>query len=664
MNTTTRARSSLVAMVVIALIFVGFSAVTYPALSSESDDSPFEDGQDYDSNGEARPTNEEGKDSRESDAANGAFLDVRPGLSGYIISSSTNSPIPGIQIVLIPAVEPPVRPDGTDDVDRPNVEDPVTDRPRSDDGERDTDRNSNWNPDRDPTRDPNQNPDRDDTDPDDRVRPVREDDSRLRVITDRNGLFNFPGVQRGIYKLHVIVNGVLTHTEKVVYTPSNFRPLKIVIRYIERTDEGNGNVLSGIVVNQRGQPIPGAVLQLKGETVLKDRPMYDSDQNPTDQDYKGDWNGQPPKNTDWPTYEDPDERPKDTDRPESNENPRPKDQDRRPVSYQKTVSGRDGSFKFRPVDSGVYHLLVEAKGYTPYRTEVLIREDVRMKVVLEKNERKSFKLSATPVDGDGDDFPDDVIISAFSEKGTPIGGVMILIDGRHVGSTSFQGWVLALDHRPGQHEVVGVYKEHKAKTEFFIRSPHGEPDPDPDPEPREFGSIKGRVMSDDGSVANAEILMYRNNIRHSTISGREGEFFFEHVPLGEYLVHVGAKGFHEIKMEIFIEHERPTYIEVFLEPIQDPEPDPDPEPEEFGSIRGFVYQQGDEFIPVTKALVELHGHDYFFEAMTNERGSFWFEEVPEGEYVIVVILEDGQARELELKVQAGEMTEVRIIFEL
>jgi len=673
MNSTTRARSSLVALVVLALIFVGLSAMAYPTLSSEDDNpdrEPTTDDRDLDAAGE-------GKKNYASE--NGLYPGENyDGLAGYIINGKSGEPVAGAEVVLtvynepdsnndLPADdEPPIRKEGDNNKPGNRGEygdgSPYRKNTDAENGERDTPK---------------------DKAPEGKLR-------ELMTKTDRRGFFLFSGLQRGAYILKVIVGDKVVYKEVVKYLPGESGPIKIIIEKTER-----GHMVAGKVVDERGKPVAGAKVQLRKKFIDKDpvqkRPGDQDGQERNEQpdgsekrerlDQLSDrekriirerwnelsererqmlrerWNEQKERrerqgnnekrepwneNGEWADKkpgQNTDRIPPNSDRPKVNSPP-----------LYVTVTGRDGHFIIKGVKDGQYVLTVQAKGFEPYKRGLKVFEDTKVFVKLKHQKEKprlDFKLQATPVDGDGDGQQDDVMVHAWGENGNPLGGVMINIDGEHVGSTSYRGWILSLDYKPREYKVKGQYHNQEAYTYFLIKEPWNEP--------REFGHLKGIVFSDNGKVPEAEVELHNYDYHEITRTGREGEFWFERIPEGEYIINVYAKGYHEFRKEIWIDPGESTHLEIFLEPME--------QSSEVGHLKGTVYAEGDDPEPVDQAWVELFNDWSNKATRTDEEGNFGINYIPVGEYILIVHAKGFREHKQEIVIEAGEFKEIRIVLE-
>jgi hypothetical protein len=625
MKSTTRARSPFVALVVLALLFTGISAIAYPALSSDADndnDADLTNGDRYlDSTAREGWSASSGEDGTEA-------ITIR-GIGGFVFSAE-REPVQGATITL-KGIErsplPPERPDPNTDPD-----DEQTDRPVRDGVKGETDRVKDTyrkNIDLNGRKTTNA--------------PIRESDV-LKTSTDRTGAFEFLGLERGMYHLQVYVENRMVYEEKITYSGAGSTPMRIVIREREET---KSVVVVGIVVNEKREPVPGAHVELVRHFPIimppTDRPVNDRD--PVIRP------GEP-------------ERPRD--RCDENGNIRDgqyreKEQDR-DISFrmaQKTATDREGKFGFRNISPGTYTLVVQAKGYEPAKQLLVVRDDTRTKVLLKhvrQDDKKEFKLHATVVDGDKDGQMNDVVIKAFGENKKPIGGVMIYIDGEYVGATSYQGWLRDLNYRPGTHRVHGEFRGQKAATQFTVRGER--PDYPPRPEP-EYGYLKGTVYSDEGPIARAVIEIFNDDFHSRAISGREGEFAFERLPVGEYHIHGIADGYYEYGHEIFIEGNGENFLRIHME-VREEEP-----PVEKASIRGSVVnEEGRPIYHGEGFVVGHHEHlDIAFETMTQEDGTFFFRDVPAGIITLEIIMEGYHHGVIEVEAEHGEVSEITVMLE-
>ena len=226
MNSTPRAKTSLVSLIVLALIFVGLSAVAYPALSLGGD--------------EYNRTSEDDKNT---------YASSESGLSGQVLDSETEKPIAGAEVT-VSLVLP--RPMPCDNNDYPEREDGKSRKGAR--GEEQMNRDSQGRPGnqrkegkpcedswkggrRTPDGQNNKRPDPDDT-------PVRRP-MRLTTMTNERGYFRFQDLEGGEYLLEVFVDGNVVYSRIIKYTPNETRPLKILVRSI------HGYIVAGRVVDEK-----------------------------------------------------------------------------------------------------------------------------------------------------------------------------------------------------------------------------------------------------------------------------------------------------------------------------------------------------------------------------------------------------------------------------
>lgn len=663
MKSTTRARSPFVALVVLALLFTGISAIAYPTLSSDTE-------------GDTDPNLRDGKALTYDEDGN-EMITIR-GIGGFVFTAD-GKPVQGIQVVMKKIEQPPLppeRPDPVTDSDDDGTDRPVKDGNRGDDKNWDgdwkkddpagTDRpNTNTNTDRVPTNDPEV--------------PERERDF-LETKTDRTGYFEFLGLERANYHLAIIKENRVVYEQKMTYSGAGSTAMRIILR---EKAERETFVIKGIVVNEKGKPVPGAYVELiRNQPKIqrpRDRPVNDRDPNvrPGNGEYPNDR----PDNPDQPKDdENPYDRPNDypgnengqvrtdgtkqyNERPQDNsgewdEKDQPERKKMPPIkSGRTTKTDREGHFGFRGVERGSYTLIVKAKGHDPAKQQLKVVEDTRTKVLLKhlRPVQKHFKILATPVDGDGDGHPDDVMITAFGPEGKPLGGVRIFIDGDHVGDTRSQGWLLALNYEPGVHEAIGVLWDQKAHARFII--PGERPQEPPYPPYPEYGHLKGEVFSDDGAIVGAVIEIENDDFHAERRSLYEGEFVFERLPVGEYVIHVFADGFHEFHHEVWVGEDGNHYMEIHLEP-HDEEP-----PIEHGSIKGMIVNEEGEILADAQGYVHAHHEvlDITLGARYLQRGHFQYEKVPAGIIIIRITIGNHPQQTMEVEVHPNEVTKVTVV---
>lgn len=600
MNSTTRARSSLVALVVLALVFVALSAIAYPTLSSEGDEP-------------GRETDKNGRTYTADGAETGDDTTLIRGIGGYVFLMS-GDPVQGAEVTL--SVKP-VRPLPEDDTD-PGINENGEYRKgtRGEDG--DPDRPGNVNNEK--NSDGRQITDNE---------PVPET-RKLVTKTDRAGFFQFNGMGRGEYLLQVLRGDRIVHSTIVKYTGEGSRPMKIILGGDQAKDSF---IVKGRVMDERNQPVAGARVQLF--RIMNDpvpRPMEPGNVYDGNKDMDGDRQNV------------------------KDDNSRPIIQ---PPPGMKTTTDREGNFAFRNVEEGGYTLVVEAKGFHPYKTQLRIHEDTRVMVMLKHlpprdDDRKTFKLHATPVDGDGDGIHDDVMIVARGKEGKPLGGAMIYVDGIYQGATSFEGRLLSLDNEPGTHHVKGVLKNLYAHTAFDVKG--REPHPDPNPEPREFGYLKGIVYSAGEPMApvpGAKLELFNHDFHAEAQTGPGGEFIFERVPEGVYVIQAFAEGYHEYRGEVFIEGNEIAELEIVLET----------EPaHESGSLQGIVVDVHDEPIINHQGIaVAIHEFlDILYETKIDGHGNFYFQGLAAGEYSIRIEMEGFHSGTATVEVLPGETITITV----
>ena len=601
MNSTTRARSSLVALVVLALVFVALSAIAYPSLSSEGD----EPGRETDKNG--RTYTADGTET-------GDDTTLIRGIGGYVFLKS-GDPVQGAEVTLSVKPVRPLPPDNTNPDVNENGE--YRKGTRGEDGDPDRPGNENNEKNSDGRRITDDEP----------VPKTR----KLVTKTDRAGFFQFNGMGRGEYLLQVLRGDRIVHSTVLKYDGAGSRPMKIILG----GDQGkDGFIVKGRVVDERKQPVAGARIQLF--RIMNDpmpRPMVPGNGYDEIKDMDGNLQNV-------------------------------KDDNSRPIILpppaMKTTTDREGNFAFRNVEEGGYTLTVEAKGFHPYKTQLRIHEDTRAMVMLKHlpqrdDDRKTFTLHATPVDGDGDSIHDDVMVVAWGKEGKPLGGVMIYVDGIYQGATIFEGWLLSRDYEPGTHQVKGILKNQYAQTTFVVKG--REPRPDPDPEPREFGYLKGIVYSAGEPMApvpGAKLELVNHDFHAETKTGQGGEFIFERVPEGGYVIHAFAEGYHEYKGEVLIEGNEITELEIVLE--EEPA-------HESGSLQGIVVDvDGEPIINHQGIAVAIHEFlDILYETKIDGHGNFYFQQLAEGKYNLRVEMEGFHPGTATIEVLPGETVTITIM---
>ena len=533
-RSATQARAPLVVLVVLALLFMGISALAYPTLSSENGrDNP------SDSVGRANLASDGGDDDPEGSDGEGYIV------KGVVVNER-GQPIAGAHVQLFRIVA-----EG-----RPNDE-PMLRAGKS-------------------------------------------------VTTDGEGNFGFRGVEQGGYTLLTEARGYQPDRQQIrVHEDTR---LKVVLKLAGSEPEPpvESSSLRGVVMNEKGDPIPGALVQL----------------------FRLRNNGRGDRDTDL-----------------------------RPVMTATT--DREGNFGFRNLEQGGYSLLAEARGYRPDRQQVKIHGDTWIRVILKpamEPESPHFTIHATPVDGDGDGHPDDVMITAFDGTGRPLGGVMIHIDGIYVGATSYQGWLLDLDHRPGPHEVVGMFRDQRAETRFVV--PGGRPHPgDPDPGEPGMGLLEGLVYSANDPVPGALVEIISEDLHFRTITGRGGAFLFEGIPAGRYVITVSMDGYHPYRDRIGIATGG-NRIRVALEPVGE-EPDP---PVDTSSVEGVVVNPDGDIIQGGSGYVTAH-HDALDIVLVTRivrDGTFHFPKVPAGLITLTITMEGYHQVTVTLRAPPGETAEITV----
>ncbi len=562
METNGKARTPLVALIVLALIFVALSAITYPSLSSES----------------------EGDNERE--------VDDTGTIEGQIIDPETNEPLAGVTVTI--TEQPP------EEKEREREEDP--DDPAGD-KEREKDENGREGTRGDRDQDPEREKEKEEREKEQQRKEKEREQEKLerekeqqrkekerlqekkenersdigdqdkrprqwKTVTNERGFFSFQELGQGKYLLEVWDDGKVIYSTIIDYSGEEMRPLKII---------------------------------------LKER--YQGD----DQREKGNYD-------------------RDSKDPER-ENEKRKDPGK---DYRKPGNDQDDA-NVRPHPIPIH-------------------------------------LHITLVDGDGDGLSDDAMVYASIKENKPLGGVMITIDGKFVGSTSYEGWLFSPDHRPGFHAVHAQYYEHQGKTTFLVGDIIIPP-----PEPRPWlGALKGIVLSDGGPVKEAIVILeplgyidgendgeYRSDhyppgviridLREATTNER-GEFFIEGLQPGRYVLTVEARFFCEYRDEVMIyppHHLNDVeHIEIFLEPCNEPFAE--------GNLRGFIYH-GDE--PVPWGTIELWNDNFEARTETWQNGEFFIEGIPEGEYGYWVQAEGFYPQIGEVFIEGDHTREIRILLE-
>ncbi len=627
MNSTTRAKSPLVALVVLALLFVGFSAVAYPTLSSEGDE----------------PTRENDPDGRNyalADDENSNVL-IR-GIGGYIFKDT--QPVPGVVVTLVKQEiqhAPPERPNPDGDIENDRY--PGTRGETDRDPDRDTKRDTDPDAERKTEKDCDRSKDKRYTDADKKPTDMRvlSDKETERYTdkhvtkTDRSGYFEFLGLDRGQYLLVIYYSDKAVHRQVIKYAGTGSSPFRIILGRDARPEarpETESYLVKGKVVDERKQPIAGARVQLTRLVQVREndreRPNRDTDQRPGSDRKPGI------------------DRKSDAVRPQ----------------FRATTTDRQGNFHFEGVPGGAYVLTVEARDFLPHKSMLRVHENTRAPVQLKHlpaKERQTLNLKAEVVAKDRDGLFNDVIIYAFSSQGKPLARVKIYIDREFIGATDGKGMIISKNYRQGTHNVIGSYEYHRASTTFTIRGSDPRPDPDPEPRPepdnehREYGTLKGIVFAENAHVPGAVIEIVNDDFHFRAQSNDHGEFVIERIPVGIYRIFAFAEGYQKFRGEVRIGEDGTSY-RIKLEP-RESEPHP-----EVGYLHGLVSTVGG--YPIVRAQVMVHNDDNRYTTTTDKEGKFGFE-LLEGEFILLIQAEGFQPYEGEILIKAGERMIVEIVLD-
>lgn len=185
-----------------------------------------------------------------------------------------------------------------------------------------------------------------------------------------------------------------------------------------------------------------------------------------------------------------------------------------------------------------------------------------------------------------------------------------------------------------------------------------------------FGSVSGTVASVDGealagAVVTITVADDRNHPRNLVNRTDDaGAFSFDEVPVGEWAIHAGFHGFARFEGTVAVLEGENTVMDIVLEAWDGGDDDL-----VFGSVVGTV---GDvDGAGIAGAIVSIniqndndrHPRRRHIETRTDEFGAFAFEQVPVGEWGIVVFARDFQQFRGIVEVLENEETTVDVVLE-
>lgn len=186
---------------------------------------------------------------------------------------------------------------------------------------------------------------------------------------------------------------------------------------------------------------------------------------------------------------------------------------------------------------------------------------------------------------------------------------------------------------------------------------------------RAAGSVSGTVSTEDGDpIENAPVVLisvmndHRRPDMYRAETNADGEFNFEHVVVGNYLITAGALRHGVAEEEIEVIADEDTFVELVIGRDEDDEPD------EVGGVAGTVSDTDGE--PISRAEIRLMGgmndhnqHRFQARTISDEHGEYSFEDVPAG----VLLLSAGKIGFIpfahEIEVIADEVLEANIVLE-
>jgi len=287
--------------------------------------------------------------------------------------------------------------------------------------------------------------------------------------------------------------------------------------------------------------------------------------------------------------------------------------------HYEAVSGEDGNYLMEGLFAGEYNLTAvsEDLNYMHFQAELEIQEDTIFDIQMQAYVAGELTLSGTITE---------------EESGDPLAGLVVHLWGENVPG----GMLMGFSDETGYYEIMGIFPGeyelnvmgmqgivlYTAEVEILENMSYdiviGE-------NPGDTGSLSGQVIDLETNefISGVEIYIQRNWETYETVSGEEGYFIFEEVPVGHYHVIAGMEGYEQFNEIVEIDGD--VFLEIILEPI----------PVGDYVLSGTVTdaETGDVIPEVHVQLMGEQGHHNFAE--TNEDGYYEFTGLFEGTYQLM-----------------------------
>ena len=438
-----------------------------------------------------------------------------------------------------------------------------------------------------------------------------------KTRTDENGEFSFERVPAGTYVIRVTADGYEDHRGKVRIEANEVTYVRIPLTRITT------GILTGIVLGE--DPTGPAIEPIAGAKVEIFTPIPTP--CPTDEEL---WNIEASSSTTEPTGEQP---------------------NRMPVwYYDHTFTGDSGAFEFPEVPEGTYMMRVTAPGWYGHIELVTIKanEITRVRVMLKPI--ITGRLEGTVY---GEEWVGGPI--------NPVGNALVVIWNQwHVQYTrtdksggffmdevpegKYVLYVFASGFWPYKEEV-GIRGNEVTYTRIILRPVV------------EKGHLNGNVYGEKWPggqivpIEGAKLKLLNHGNTYEGTTNEDGEFTFEFVPEGDYILYAEAEGWRSSKEEVAIRGGQTTYTRILLKPAP-----------QYGSLVGVVLERGGGEL-IGPAKVTLFDQWYMESTITDRSGNFGFEKVPAGTYWLHVTAENYEEKTLKVEILPDQTTEIKIELE-
>ena len=318
--------------------------------------------------------------------------------------------------------------------------------------------------------------------------------------------------------------------------------------------------------------------------------------------------------------------------------------------YDHTFTGDTGAFEFPEVPEGTYMMRVTAEGYHGYRQLVTVRdgEITSVRVLLKplltgriEGTVYGEEWSGGPLSTMGNALvviwnPDHVQYTKTDKSGgffmdeVPVGEYVL--------------YVFAQDYFPHKEEIR-VAEGETTYTRIILKPVI------------EKGSLNGHIYGEELPsgrlipVKGASLKLVNHGGSFESTTDEFGEFLFEHIPEGKYVLYVEADGWRHYKEIVEIRGGEVTYTRIILK--QAPR---------FGALKGIVLERGDGPI-AGPAKVTIFDQYYSESTITDRSGYFGFEKVPVGTYWLHVKAEKYEEKTIRVEILQDQTVEVKIELE-